>query len=490
MLKREITSLEDLQDVKSILYENEKIYMPDYYLKEDSLTPKSLEMAANRDFVGQLKVSAGAYSDLLCDGIVGKAFDRDNKVIVRLIHENYNNERVNNVDTGNNINTADIYYSTKYDFVDAVYRVNGDFSYYGNPYPEQNYFKKTQAINEALSSAGYSFSLGSYLVNALLQYQYMGDLDGASAYVYKENRTSLKASVEKDVDLYSSKVKLMSSLDGWHANQYMGQAVYDNNINMNLLVKGIMYLEPWVVQLGFRFQDYKFTTNYFSADPYIKVYYDILPDLSAYASYTPEMKAPDYFEVLPGSFIIASNSVKPSTDNENLKAGLNFSIAGVFCNSYFGYRSIKDNIYIDTVPGANAFTLYNNDLDYSFAGIEIETIKLKDLSLSTGYEYRNIIHATTPSVTDMPNNELNLKLSFDVFEWTFKTSAALRSAAYGTSSLKMPAYALLNGSVSRKINDFITVEGYINNILNNNYYLLYYYKEKFLNLGIGVILNF
>lgn len=40
LLKREITSLENLQDVKNVLYEKEKIEMPYSYLKEEEFTDR------------------------------------------------------------------------------------------------------------------------------------------------------------------------------------------------------------------------------------------------------------------------------------------------------------------------------------------------------------------------------------------------------------------------------------------------------------------
>ncbi len=491
MLKREITSLENLQSVKNILYENEKIYMPDYYLKEEALTPKALEMAANRDFVGQLKLLAGSYSNIFADGIIGKAFDKDNKVVVRVMHNNFDNERVNGVDTYKNINNADLYYSTKYDFVDAVYRLGGDLSVYSSPFPADPAYARSQSVNEALASAGYSFGLEKYLINAAVSYQYLGILKDGGGYVFKENRTSLKASVERDFDIDGgSKVKLVSMLDGWHANQSYGNELRDNCMNLNIFAKGILYLEPWVVQIGLSLRDFKLADNYFALNPYIKANYDILPDLSAYAEFTPEMAIPDYAAMLPGHFIKPASGIKPTTENIDLKAGVNFNFFEVFFNAYYGYKSLKDNIYLDEIPGTGIFEPLNNSLDYSFAGIELETLKLKGLTISAGYEYRNIVSADTQAVTYLPNNEFNLKLSADIFEWTFKTSAALRSGTYGTSSKRLPACAVIDLSLSRKINDFLTVEGYINNVLNNSYYLLYYYKEKLLNLGIGATLNF
>jgi outer membrane cobalamin receptor len=494
MLKREITSLEDLQSVKSILYENEKIYMPDYYLKEESLTPKALEMGANRDFVGQLRLSAGTYSGVLADGIIGRAFDRDNKAILRLTHNNSVNEKINDVDTYNNTNSMDLYYSTKYDFVDAVYRIGADMDWFGNPYPAQVYYKKFQAIDEAFASANYSFALSTYIIDAQLQYRYFGALDSSNDYAYKENRTSFKGTLEKDFELEGgSKVKTITSLDVSDSDQSILGTPYDNTLDFNLFTKGILYLEPWVVQLGIRIQDYSFTQNNFSADPYIKLNFDILPDLSAYAEFLPELKSPDYTLLIPGSFVVASGTLKPSTDNVYAKAGLDFTLFDVFCSMYYGYRSVKDNIYMDLVPGSNAYTLYNNNVDYSFAGAEVETLKTRNFTLSASYEYRNIISADTTAVTYMPDNTLSLKLSADIFEWNFKVKAGVLSSAWGTIQdgiHRVPASAVIDASVSRKVNDYLTVEGYINNILNNNYYLLYYYKEKLLNLGIGLVFNF
>lgn len=493
MLKRETSSLEDLQNVKNILYEKEKIYMPDYYLKEEALSPKSLDIPADRDFIGQLKLSAGSYTNILADGIIGKAFDKDNKAVFRFTHNNFSNTFINNRETYDNLNFGDLFYATRYDFLDAVYRVNADISSYGNPYTDipLNVFGRQMDISDVSVSANFSGKAAEYGFSGTLGYVYF-NADGASkGRVYKENRTSFSASMDRDFDIDSGKkMKLVSSLDFWAAEQVMTGTVYQGAVNADLLVKGILYFEPVVVQAGLRIRDYRLVDNNFYLGFYINANYDILPDLSVYAVMDPTMKAPDNTLLMPGNFICPDPAIKPSTDLLDIKAGVNWNVLGFFVDAYWGYKITDNSLMRDEVPGLRYYRLLNNDLEYSRAGLSVETLKVKNLSLNISYEYKNPVKNGAYVQTYLPNNEFSLKGTYEMAEWNFSLALKMVSGFMGTQTEKAGAYAVIDASVSRKISNFLTITGYINNLLNNNYYLLYYYKEKNINLGLGVTLNF
>ena len=493
MLKREMTSLEDLQSVKNILYEKEKIYMPDYYLKEESLSPKALDIPADRDYIGQLKVSAGTYSDIMADGIIGKVFDADNKAVFRVTHNNFSNNTVNNRDTSDNLNFGDLYYATKYDFLEAVYRVSADVSSYGNPYTDfpLNIFGKENDTSDVSLTATFSGKAAEYGFSGTLGYTYFNSQNDADVRIYKENRTSFSASMDRDFDIDNGKkIKLVSTLDFWDAEQFMQQKVYQGVVNADLLVKAIMYLEPVVVQAGLRLRDYRVTGNNFYPGFYLKADYDIIPDLSVYAAMDPTMHVPDYTLLMPGNFLAPDPALAPATDLLDLKTGVNWNVLGVFIDAYWGYKIIDNSLMRDEAVSSRYYTFLNNDLEYSRAGISVETLKTKNISLNMSYEYKNIIKTGAYTQTYLPNNEFTLKGSYEVSEWSFNLALKALSSFMGTRSEKAGAYAAADASVSRKINSMLTVNGYINNLLNNNYYLLYYYKEKNINLGIGATLNF
>ncbi|MCE5300546.1 MAG: hypothetical protein LLG37_06715, partial [Spirochaetia bacterium] len=249
MLKREIISLEDLQSVRNVLYEKEKIYMPDYYLKEEALSPQTLDTPADRDFVGKLTLLAGSYSGFFADGVIGKAFDKNNRAVLRLTHENYANERTNDRDTYDNLNYADLYYSTRYDFIEAVYRVNCRFDRYGNPYPS-NIFLNTLSLDEVSLGTSMTGTFAGIKGSASLGYLYFGMLNSASSYVYKESRFTAALSAERDFSTdIGSKIKVIASLNGYGGPQFMDGAERPS-ASVNLFTKAIMYFEPVVLQLG------------------------------------------------------------------------------------------------------------------------------------------------------------------------------------------------------------------------------------------------
>ncbi len=493
MLKREIHSLEDLQSVKNILYEKEKVYMPDYYLKEEALSPKAQNLSADRDFIGQLTLGVGSYTNILLNGIVGKVFDKDNKAILGINHDNYSKNNINNKVIYDNLNSCDFLYATKYDFIDATYRFDADISSYGNPYSDTvlNVFNKEMDTTDLSFMASFSGKAAEYGFSGNVGYTYFNSQNDLKQKIYKENRTMISASLDRNFDIENeTKIKLVSSLNFWAAEQLMEGAVYQGVLNTDLLIKGILYFEPLVVQAGIRIVDYKLTDNNFYLGLYANANYDILPNVSIYAAMDPTMRAPDYILTSPGKFIAPNASLKPSSDLLDIRTGINWNLESIFLNAYWGYKIEKNALMNNEVLNAKYFTLINNDLEYDYAGLSIETQKVQNISFVAAYEYKNLINIATYRQTYLPNNELSLKTAFELNEWKFDLTMKMMSSFMGTQTEKAGAYANIDVAVSNKINEMLTITGYINNLLNNNYYLLYYYKEKNINFGFDLTLNF
>ncbi|MGD0565959.1 MAG: hypothetical protein ABSA34_01350 [Candidatus Goldiibacteriota bacterium] len=491
MLTREINSLEDLQGVKSVLYEREKIYMPDYYLKEESLSPQALELSADRDFVGQLKLFAGSFNNISASGLLGRAFDADNKAILRINHDNYMNERVNDVDTSDNINSGEIFYSTRYDAYNAVYRLTGGYSGIGNPFPS-NIFGKDLSDYSGKFSAAFSGNIMDYNFNAAAGYSYFNALAGAGgdSNIYKENTASLAVSGDKDFELPSGKkIKLTGNLDVKCGEQALGASDYPGSFDMNFDIKAVLYFDAITAQAGLKAMGYRLQDNYLSAAPYLNLNCAAFGDVSLYFTFDPELIAPDFASMIENKFIAPAASLKPSTDAANIKTGINATLFGFFTDIYWGYRNTDNYITLDESGASGYFTPVNRDLEYSLAGLSVEAMRLDNIKLKVSYEYKNPI-SSSGTVTYLPLNEAAFRGSYETGNFTFGLKAGLLSQFYGTSTQKAPAAAVVDADVLWKINQLVTVSAYINNLLNNNYYLLYYYKEQGLNLGLGVELNF
>jgi hypothetical protein len=313
--------------------------------------------------------------------------------------------------------------------------------------------------------------------------------------LYKENRLAVRANAEKDFAIeYEKKIKTMLTVDTWFSEVNMEGARCAGVFNIDVLFKGIFYFEPVVFKGGLRLQDYNLDKNYYRMSPYLSAAYDVLPALSFYADFKPEMKVVDNTEFLKIPFTRASADFEMPAENVNLQTGARTNVLDTFIDVFWGYKSVKDNIFPDTIPataGAHgyAYSWSNNDIDYSFAGISIETLKLKNIKIKFDYEYFNIIKQST-AATYMPYNVLETKIIYQPAEWEFTLAGTMKTAQRGAGGVVAPAYADIDFSAARQITENFTLAGYVNNILNNSYYLLYYYKEKGINLGITAVLKF
>jgi outer membrane receptor protein involved in Fe transport len=491
MLTREINSLEDLQSVKSILYEREKIYMPDYYLKEESLSPQALELSADRDFIGQLKLSAGTFNTLSGSSLLGRAFDADNKVILRLNHDSFMNERVNDVDTSEDLNSGELFYSTKYDAYNAVYSLSGAVSNVGNPFPADIFGRELNDYSAGVN-ASFSGTIMDYNFNAGAGYAYFNALSGAggAGNIYKENTVLFNVSGDRDFELSSGKkIKLTGGLDVKAGQQTLGGTDYSGSLDMDFDLKAVLYFDAITAQGGVKALGYRLKDNYLSAAPYLNLNFMALPDISLYFTFDPRLTTPDFASMMEGKFVAPSAGVKPSTDSANIKTGLNATLFGFFTDIYWGYRNTDNYITLDESGSSGYFIPVNCDVEYSLAGFSVEAMRVSGIKLGVSYEYRNMISSST-TVTYLPLNEAAVKGNYETGNFTFGLKARLLSSFYGTTTAKAPPAAVVDADVSWKLSGLVTVSGYINNLLNNNYYLLYYYKEQGLNLGIGVELNF
>jgi len=490
LLKREITSLENLQNVKNILYEEEKVKMPYYYMKEEEITPQAGKKVKSRDFVGKIKAAAGTYNRILVDGIIGKVFDPENNAILRIIHENYNNPRINDRDTYRNLNSLTFYYNTVYGPMEALYSIEYRLNQFTNPYTS-TIFLNHYFNNDFRGSISLSGDIKGIDSDILLKYGYFDQKNSGDLYIYKENRLEAKVSLEKDLNIEKDKkIKTILDFNGYYSGMDDAGTMYTGVVNTDLFFKAIFYFEPVIFRGGVRIQYYSFSKGFFRMSPYAGVNYDIVPQASLYAVFKPRMFVPDYTEMLKTPFVRVNTAIDVPVENVNLRAGANLNFSNVFLDIYYAHMSVKDNIYLDDPGFTNTLSYYNDDIDYNVYGIKAETLKLKNFSAVLDYSYRNLIGTTAPVATYFPYHVFTAEIMYNPSGWEFIFRAKVESEQMGTTTGKISPYGVLDFSASREIIPNFTLSGYINNILNNNYYLIYYYKERGLNLGLSAEVSF
>jgi|DewCreStandDraft_4_1066084.scaffolds.fasta_scaffold02407_6 hypothetical protein len=488
LLKRETNSLEDLEEIKSVIYEKGKILMPYSYLNEEQFSPYKYDLSKLKDFVGKIKLTAGSYNTILADGTIGKYFDENNRFLLKLYHLNYNNEIINDRNTYTHFNSFACYYGTRYDEFNVLYRIRFDINQYSNPYP-LNIFSSLYNLRNFSGSASFSGNIANITGDLSLSYSYFDQINSDNYFLYKENRFNLKFLLEKDFSVEQQKrVKTTLSTDFYIGENLIDDIIY-NPFYLDMIFKAILYFEPFVLQGGVKIQDFKLKDNEFRMSPYVFASYDFISGISFYATFKPQMKVISNIDILNLSFVIANTSYKPELEKVNFKAGVNINLLEIFFDIYYGYKSISDYLFLNNKPGDYVFTHYNCDLEYSYFGLSVESLHIKELKILIDYTYNNIISSTS-NVTYLPYNSIELKFIYQPVGWEFITIAKGETSQYGTTDKTIPPYFVLDFSITKIISDNFSITGYINNILNNNYYLLYYYQQRKLNLGLGVILKF
>ncbi|HDQ26769.1 MAG TPA: hypothetical protein ENN43_08515 [bacterium] len=361
---------------------------------------------------------------------------------------------------------------------------------FSNPYPG-NPFGSSHSNGIFNASAGFSGTTAGVDYNAVVKYLYFTlQRDGGRA-VYTENRAEAGAYAERDFMADDkTKIKAVVNAKGYGAFTESDFIDYSNPYDIESVFKVILYFEPVIFQGGFRVQGYRDDKEYYRMSPYLSAAWDILPWASLYADFKPRLMTPDYTEKLRVPFILPSKDALVPAQSANLRTGLNMSLFEVFADLYFSYYSVKNYAYLDTPAGENYFTFYNRDLDYTEAGITVETLKIRDFKVVAGYSYRNILGPGPVKITYFPAHSAEAAFIYEPDEWRFEAGLDTASDALGTLHETAGAYVALNLKASRRINDYFTIGGYVNNVLNNNYYLLYYYREKGLNLGLEAVIGF
>ncbi|HRU38882.1 MAG TPA: hypothetical protein P5511_03315, partial [Candidatus Goldiibacteriota bacterium] len=388
---------------------------------------------------------------------------------------------------------VDMRYFTSYNGVEAIYGMKAWMAGYANPYPF-NIFGANYGAQNYEASGAYSGMLEKMSLDTAVKYSYLDTRRDYSGLVYIENRLSVKASAERDFDFENGrKVKALFSVDTWFSDiSAMGKR-YWPAFNIEAVLKGIFYLEPFVFQGGFRIQDYNLHKNFYRMSPYLSADWDALPYLGLYAEFKPKMGVVDTFEYQKTPFV-ALNEHEMEAENASARAGARINVFETFVDAYYGYRSVRNNMYPDTVTHtasdmSRVFVIKNNDIDTAYAGISVETVNVKDIKVRARYEYLNIIKQSRPA-NYLPLNTASIDAVYSPAEWEFGVSASLKSAYLGAAGQKAPASAVLDLFCSRKINDNLTVAAHANNILNNTHYLLYYYEEKGFSAGVSAVLKF
>jgi hypothetical protein len=490
LLQREISLQEEFRSSKQILYETSRIYVPDYYLKDEDLMSGRLEKAAEKDFVGKLRLHAGSYGAFLGSVTLGKVFDDKNNAVVDFIHDSSDCDAVNDRHTARATNRLKLYYKTGYDVVEAFYSLKAALDTTGNPFAS-NIFSGSYNTGSAAGQVNLSARIKEIDFTALVKYDYFDQTATGPSVIHKENRFTNSLTAEKNFTVDSGrKVKTLGSISWYTADIFSGGIQAGRAFWLDVAMTGIFYFEPVVLQGGIRFQDYSMEKNYYRISPYLNFTYDISGALAAYIRFAPEMREQDSLALLAGPFMAFNKEARPAIESNNIRGGFNLNLFGFFADIYAGFTATKDGHFIDeTEEGSGAFCVKNGDFDLGYAGIKVETLKVRNLSASVSYENQSVMNAlVTP--TGLPRNLYGATLVVDKFEWELSCALRATDAAYGKTGATRPGYIALDLQLERKITDYFTVYGYVNNVLNNNYYLLYYYKEKGTNLGIGAVLNF
>ena len=489
MLKREITSLENLQDVKNVLYEKEKIEMPYSYLKEEQFTPQFLGREGQKDFTGRLGIKGGTYSLFGAEGLAAVSFGNIGDAVIRGGHENYANERVNNRDTYSNLNSIDLYFRADHHPFEAVYGFSGYLNNHSNPYPD-NALGGAFDHSGAVLKASLSGTLEGFDLKGMLSYGYSAKKT-ADFFAYKENRLMLSASGEKDYMLDEGRrIKGSLSLDLKGFDRFYAAGSDRGGFEIGGLFKAIFFFEPVNLQAGLKVSGYAAGTDYFWLSPYLRASYVPFSWLSLYVDFTPDMAGPEYFGFISSPYLQPSAGVKPAAENMDFRGGAYLSLPGVFTELFWGAKGIKNNLYLDDADADGLFEYRNNDIEYTYAGISAETVKMNNLSVIASYTYRHAHKVSNNKLTYFPHNEANIKAVYDLFEWSFSGGLTIESGYMGTSSESAGAFALLDLAIGREIIKNFTASLEVNNILNNEHYLLYYYKLKGINGSLSLTYKF
>ncbi|HPN64755.1 MAG TPA: TonB-dependent receptor, partial [Candidatus Goldiibacteriota bacterium] len=477
-VKREMRALENLQDVKNILYEKEKVGIPEYYLRDDLLSIHGLRETES-NFAGMIKTYAGSMSTFFFDAMAGLNLETGSAVTARLFHFNRDNETVNDRKTWLNNNALDLSYSAKYGDVDAYYTAGGGFNARLNPFPD-NLFGSGMNRGSAYISALFSGALSGYLFDAGLKYSHENISSVSSGGVYRENRGSVYIDAEKDFEMdRGRRVRAFAAFKSRLSNIFSAGENYNSAFNMDLAVKGVFNFDPLSVTLGIRLQDDSLVINTMRVSPYLNVNYPVLPFAELYFIFDPKMIPPDYSEAPDFTFI--SRDFRMPSENLSLKAGGTINLFEVYTDVFFGMKSVDDYGFYEESAQKGAFIPVNSDFDYTYAGINIQTLKAENLSINAGYTYSHIIKSSM-NINGFANNVFSLKADYEKSGWEVSAEISGSTSSYGKKDGKVPAHCAVNLGLSKKLTDNFKVFGYVNNLLNNPYYVLYYYKEPGLNL--------
>ncbi len=349
---------------------------------------------------------------------------------------------------------------------------------------------KIYVLDDISGDADFSAEIKDYILSLKLKYNYFAQNNGDGEYIYKENRFTNNIDLSKDFLLKdNNKVRFVSQISYFISDIYLLNKNIEKVYNIDALIKGIFCFDKIVFHGGARLQNFNFYKNYFRVSPFFSINYDMLPSLALYGVFKPEMSIPDYVKKANIPFLIANEDLKPSFDSTNIETGINLNIFNLNNKLYYGYKSIKDYIYIDELERTNIFSFYNGDLTYWFAGIKIENIKTESVNVIIGYEFKDIIDKTK-NVTYFPKNSLKLLFNLKLLEWEFNIKTYGETIKYGTVNDTIAPYLNIDLILTKIINSNFSIYGYINNLLNNTDYLLYYYREKGFNLGIGTLIKF
>ncbi|MBN2754129.1 MAG: TonB-dependent receptor [Candidatus Goldbacteria bacterium] len=485
-VKREMRALENLQDVKNVLYEKEKVGIPEYYLKDGAFGLHGVREKES-DFAGRVKAYMGSMSTLFLDAMAGKNLGDNSAFTARLSHFNRDNEPVNDRKTWLSSSGLDLSFSAAHGSVNAYYTAGAGFNARLNPFPD-NLFGSQLNRGSAFVAALYSGELNGYFYDAGFKYSHENISSVSGGGIYRENRGSVHIDAEKDFEIEQGRrVRAFASFKSRLSNIFSAGENYPSAFNMDLALKSVFNFDPVSLMLGIRLQDDALIINTMRVSPYLNINCPVFSVAEFYFIFDPKMNAPDYSAAQDYTYI--NRDFRIPSENISLKAGGTLNLFEVYTDIFFGMKSADDYGYYEESSEKGAFVLVNADIDYTYAGISVQTLKAGNFSFNAEYTYKHIIKASA-KINNFAGNIFSVKAGFEKYGWLASVRARGESASYGKNGFKNPAFLGLDLSLSKKIADNIKVFGYANNLLNNSQYVLYYYKEPGINLGLGAEINF
>jgi|GEM_PF-2172072 len=486
---RELSSLYDMEKVRGVLYERNKVELPGGLDDEAGLSPLAEGITAERDSAFWLKLFGGTANTFLAEGLYGRAFGEKNSLVLNAGHESFDNPRLNGMDTRRMMNFFSAYYGASHGPLTAFYSLKSGFDSYGNPYAG-NLFgaRNDMAYADIKGRFGYGFEGIDY--TATLSYSYLNSYAKGSG-IYLQSSPGIDIRAKKDFSLQEKgKASAFASVY-WQGGVYdsMG-AQRDGNYTLKLSAYGSYFGEAYMIKAGIDAVSFFFGESVFRVAPKVHVSYEPLSFMTIYGQFSPETSAPELLETIKEMpFTAVPVIVKGIFDDIDARAGIGINAFETFMDAYAGVKKTVIRT-VNTASVQGICTLTDSPAAYSYFGASVTTLRARGFTAKAGYEYRLKDTADYGAPLMLALQKVYSAVSFEASGFKIEINAAGETGKDAAPGIKIPAFLDLGAGITYDINGNISVFGRVNNLLNNPEYMVYYYKNKGLNLGLGALINF